>query len=211
MTAYVIAMDNEAQCLIDNLTNAEETKRFGRRVVTGEYGGRKVMLVVAGIGKTNAAAAAQFAIQEGATELVNFGVAGGLEPSMQVGDIYEVDSTVQYDFDLTQLNGTVMGTLNEYDSPYFQLRATGRFPARRVATGDRFNDSDADNDLITRTLGCALRDMECAAIAHVCDKAKVAFRSFKCVSDVRGRGSAPGQYAANLRLCLEKLTSLLKA
>lgn len=211
MKAFVIAMDNEAQCLIDNLKNSTEETLYGRRVLKGEWRGESVMLVVSGIGKTNAAAATQFAIQSGATEIVNFGVAGGLESTMQVCDVFEVESAVQYDFDLTQLNGTIIGTLNEYTTPYFNLEVKELFPRGRVATGDRFNDSEADNDLIVNTLSCTLRDMECAAIAHVCDKADVPFYCFKCVSDVRGSGSMPGQYIDNLRRCLAKITSILKS
>lgn len=209
MKAYVIAMDNEAQCLIDNLTNMTEETVYGRRVVKGELHDEYVMLVVSGVGKTNAAAATQFAIQSGATEIVNFGVAGGLDPSMNVCDVFEIESTVQYDFDLTQINGTIIGTLNEYATPYFFLDVKGRFPHARVATADRFNDSDVDNDLITQTLACTLRDMECAAIAHVCDKCDVPFYAFKCVSDVRHGGSMPGQYIDNLRRCMQKLTAIL--
>lgn len=209
MKAYVIAMDNEAQCLIDNLENPVEETLFGRRVIKGSLHGEDVLLVVAGIGKTNAAAATQFAIQSGATEIINFGVAGGLLPTMNVCDVFEVESTVQYDFDLTQVNGTIIGTLNEYGTPYFYLEISGRFPPARVATGDRFNDSDIDHELITTTLSCTLRDMECAAIAHVCDRAGVPFRAFKCVSDVRGNGAAPGQYIDNLNRCLKKLTSVV--
>lgn len=206
MKAYVISMDNEAQCLIDNLKDVREEKRYGRRVLHGKLNGDEVMLVVSGIGKSNAAAATQLAIQSGATEIVNVGVAGGLEASMNVGDIYEIESAVQYDFDLTQINGTVMGTLDEYDTPYLPLTTTGKFPAHSIGTGDRFNDSDADNDMLSTALGCQVRDMECAAVAHVCDRAGVPCRAIKCISDVRGKGAAPGQYVDNLRRCLKKLT-----
>ncbi len=202
-------MDNEAQCLIDNLDGATERTRFGRRVVTGRHGGEDILLVVSGIGKTNAAAAAQFAVQEGATELVNFGVAGGLAPSMAVSALYEVSEAVQYDFDLTQLNGTKMGTLNEYSSPFLPLAAKGAYPAVKLGSGDRFNDDPGDFALLTRELGCSLRDMEGAAIAHVALKAGVPFSSFKCVSDVHGSGATPSQYLENLASCLAILTKEL--
>lgn len=206
MKAYVISMDNEAQCLIDNMKNARETNLYGRRALKGALNGEEVLLVVSGIGKSNAAAATQIAIQLGAREVINVGVAGGLAPTMKVGDIFEIESAVQYDFDLTQVNGTVMGTLDEYDTPYIPLKTTGKFPAQFIGTGDRFNDSDADNDLLSTALGCQVRDMECAAVAHVCDRAGVPCRAIKCITDVRGHGAAPGQYIENLRICLKKLT-----
>ncbi len=210
MKAFLIAMDNEAKCLTDNLTNMTEERRFGRRVVRGELNGEAVLLVVSGIGKANAAAATQMAIERGADVVINVGVAGGLDAAIDVGDIYEIDSAVQYDFDLTAVNGTMVGTLDEYDTPYIPLEPTGRLPLHQIGTGDRFNDSDADNDLLAQ-LGVTLRDMECAAVAHVCRTAGVRCVAFKCVTDVRGKGAMTGQYVDNLKRCLAKLTAELPA
>ena len=210
MKAFLIAMDNEARCLTDNLTNMTEERRFGRRVVRGELNGEAVLLVVSGIGKSNAAAATQMAIGLGADVVINVGVAGGLDAAIDVGDIYEIDSAVQYDFDLTAVNGTMVGTLDEYDTPYIPLEPIGRLPLRQIGTGDRFNDSDADNDLLAQ-LGVTLRDMECAAVAHVCRTAGVRCVAFKCVTDVRGKGAMTGQYVDNLKRCLAKLTAELPA
>lgn len=210
MKAFLIAMDNEARCLTDNLTNMTEERRFGRRVVRGELNGEAVLLVVSGIGKSNAAAATQMAIGLGADVVINVGVAGGLDAAIDVGDIYEIDSAVQYDFDLAAVNGTMVGTLDEYDTPYIPLEPIGRLPLHQIGTGDRFNDSDADNDLLAQ-LGVTLRDMECAAVAHVCRTAGVRCVAFKCVTDVRGKGAMTGQYVDNLKRCLAKLTAELPA
>lgn len=207
MKAFVVAMDCEAQCVVDNLEGACEERLYGRRVVRGRLNGEDTLLVVSGIGKANTAASVQLALGLGAGVVINEGVAGGLSPVMEIGDIYEVSSAVQYDFDLAAVNGTPVGTLNERDTPYIPLSPTGRLPQMILATGDRFNDSDADNDFITSELKCSLRDMEAAAMAQVCERAGVRCVSFKCVSDVRGRGSAPGQYAENLKLCLARLTA----
>lgn len=204
MKAFVIAMDSEAACVIDNLTEMLESREYGRRVVSGCLHGTRVLVVVSGIGKSNAAAATQFAIQSGADEILNVGVCGGFEPQMKVGDLYEVDRAVQYDFDLAQLNGTAIGVLNERTTPYIPLRASGRYPAKTLATGDHFNDNTADLPLL-KHLGVGLRDMEGAAIAHVCETAGVPCRALKCVTNVLGAG-ATGQFAENLKRCLVLLT-----
>lgn len=199
-------MDNEAQCVVDNMTDEREERRFGRRVIRGVLNGEETVVAVAGVGKSNAAAATQLAIQlTDAKRIFNVGVAGGLDPSMRVGDIYEVSDAVQYDFDLCQINGTEMGTLNERKTPFIPCAAAGRFPSMRLGTGDRFNDSEADTELLKR-LGVRLRDMEGGAMAHVCETAGVEFVSWKCVSDVHGSGSMPGQYLENLKKCLAILT-----
>ena len=185
MRAFVIAMECEAEQVRPFLKDGDR-------------------LYVAGIGKVNAAAAAQKAIDAGAEEILNCGLAGGLEPSMEAGDVFEVSQAVEYDFDLTVLNGTRLGTHDERDTPYFDCRTTGRFPARILATGDRFTNEarDADDAI---ALGAALRDMEGAAIAHVCELAGVPCRSFKCISNVIGKGAMTEQFKRNCGFCLDKL------
>ncbi len=211
MKVFVIAMDNEAECVISNLEGAVEKNLYGRRVVTGRLNGEDCFVVVSGIGKSNAAAATQLALQmTGANTIYNVGVAGGIEPSMKVGDIYEVSSAVQYDFDLVEINGTQMGTLNERKDPFIPCHLLSCAPAKILGTGDRFNDSDVDAKLLN-DLGASLRDMEGGAIAHVCERAGVQFVSVKCVSDVRGCGSTPGQYLENLKKCLIILTDYVKS
>ena len=201
-------MDNEAECVIRHMENPVEQRLWGRRVVRGMLGGKEATVVVSGGGKSNAAAATQLALLAGVDEIVNLGVAGGLEPSMRVGDIYEVKDAVQYDFDLTGINGTEIGTLNERSSPFIPCAAKGLFAAKRLGTGDRFNDDEADAALLKR-LGVGLRDMEGAAMAHVCETAGARFVSIKCVSDVYGSGSMPGQYLENLKKCLGKLAEIV--
>lgn len=209
MKAFVIAMESEASCVLDNLTGSFESLEYGRRVVTGQLKGETVMVVISGIGKSNAAAATQFAIQSGAEEILNVGVCGGFEPEMKIGDLYEVDRAVQYDFDLAQLNGTEIGVLNERTSPYIPMQTTGRYPAKTLATGDHFNDNTADLPLL-KHLGVGLRDMEGAAIAHVCKQNRVKCLSLKCVSDVAGKGSMTVQYEANKVRCLLRLGDFLR-
>lgn len=210
MKVFVIAMNNEAECVVSNLENAVESTLFGRRVVRGTLNGEDAFVVVSGVGKSNAAAAAQLAIQEtGTKRILNLGVSGGLDPAMKVGEIYEVADAVQYDFDLVQINGTEMGTLNERDTPFIPCKAEGRFEAKTLGTGDRFNDS-ADDSALLKRLGASLRDMEGAAIAHVCETAGVEFVSYKCISDVEGSGSMPEQYMENLKKCLEVLSEFSK-
>ena len=210
MKVFVIAMNNEAECIVSNLENAVESTLFGRRIVRGTLNGEDALVVVSGVGKSNAAAATQLAIQEtGTKRIFNLGVSGGLDPAMKVGEIYEVADAVQYDFDLVQINGTEMGTLNERDTPFIPCKVEGRFAAKTLGTGDRFNDN-ADDSALLKRLGASLRDMEGAAIAHVCETAGVEFVSYKCISDVEGSGSMPEQYMENLKKCLEILTRFAK-
>lgn len=211
MDAFVIAMDCEAECALSHLERRADRELFGRRAATGLFAGRETAVVVSGIGKANAAAATQLALSEFRAERIfNIGVAGGLAPDMNVGDMFAVKDAVQYDFDLTMVNGTPMGTLNERTSPFIPLTLSPswKMPATTLGSGDRFNDSEDDYRLL-RSMGAGLRDMEVAAMAQVCERAGVPLFSVKWVSDVHGRGSTPAQYASNLKTCLEKAAEAL--
>ena len=59
-------------------------------------------------------------------------------------------------------------------------------------------------------LGASLRDMEGAAIAHVCKREGVRCHAVKCVTNVAGKGSMLGQYEENTRRCLERLSNAMK-
>lgn len=186
MRAFVIAMPNEAEAVKPCLRPEDR-------------------LYLSGIGKVNAAMATQKAIDEGATEIVNAGTAGGFDSRMKIGDVVQIGRAVEYDFDLAFLNGSRVGQLNERDSPYIPCGCGTHV----LATGDRFNDSDADLGLFTE-LGCTVRDMEGAAIAHVCEKRNIPLTIIKVITDVYGKGSMTGQFMDNLPFALERLTAALK-
>lgn len=202
MTVFVIALESEAEPLLYNMKDKVEKTLHGKKIVTGTLFEKPAGVVVCGVGKVNAAAGAQYAIDcMGADKIVNIGVAGGLNAGTETGKIYSVSHAVQYDFDLVQINGTHIGTLNEFSEPYLKLAVTSAFPAKRLATGDRFNDSKRDFLLLTEVLKADIRDMEGGAIAQVCKHADVPFYSFKAISDVAGAGSTTAQFALNLALC----------
>lgn len=211
MICFVIAMDKEAEPLLSVMSGVKEQKICGKRVICGALYSKEIAIVICGVGKVNAACGAQIAIDRlGATEIINLGVAGGLNSSLTVGGIYEISAVVQYDFDLTQLNGTKIGTLDECGENYLPLHICGVYPAKKLGTGDRFNDSQADFELLTGVLKADIRDMECGAIAQVCMHAGVKCLSIKIISDLAGSGSTTEQYLKNLALCAENLKKQLQ-
>jgi adenosylhomocysteine nucleosidase len=216
MICFVIAMASEAAPVIEHLNIKSDEVVFDKRVVCGSINGINVGVVVCGVGKVNAAAGAQYCIDKlNATKIINIGVAGGLNSLCKVGDIYGISHVVQYDFDLVQLNGTAIGTLNEFEDNYLPLATTCIYPLKKLATGDRFNDSKDDFNLLTSHLSADIRDMECGAIAQVCAHAKVSCYSFKSISDVAGSGSTTEQYLINLKKCTaaikENVAKILEA
>ena len=166
-------------------------------------GGEKTAVIVAGIGKANAAAGAQLALSSlGAATLLNVGVAGGLDAHLKVGDILRVVRAVQYDFDLSKINGTPVGTLDECKSPFYELSTAGDWMEATVATGDRFTDDANDVALLRERFGANVCEMELGAIAHTAFRAGVPLYAWKAISDVAGLGTQAGQYKTNLERCL---------
>lgn len=193
MRAFIIAMPNEAEAVAPILQDGDK-------------------LYLSGVGKVNAAATTQRAIDEAKgreMEIWNIGLCGGFEMGMKVGDVYEVDRAVEYDFDLANMNNTEVGQLNERNSPYIPLRTIGVLPVKALATGDHFNDSNNDIALF-RHLGTSLRDMEGAAVAHVCEKNNIVCHAIKCISNVQGESSMIGQFKNNTEKALKILEQTLK-
>lgn len=212
MKVFVVAMKCEAEAVMRNLAGAHTEKMFGREVVRGTLNGEETAVVVAGIGKSNAAAGAQLALSSlAATTLLNVGVAGGLDPALRVGDILRVARAVQYDFDLSKINGTPIGTLDECTSPFYELPMAGDWREATVATGDRFTDDAGEVALLRERFGANVCEMELGAVAHTAFRAGVPLYAWKAISDVAGLGTQSGQYKVNLANCIDILTREMPA
>ena len=210
MLYAVVAMQREADTLLSIAKISRERTLYGKRVWEGSALGHDFGLVLCGVGKTNAAAGAMLALTLGADRLLNFGVAGGIVPDAKVGTVWQIDRAVQYDFDLHAINGTPVGTLDEYQTPYLPLRSRkNAFPKATLATGDRFTDGSAEAPLYT-ALGAHLREMEGAAIAHIADAAGVPCYAFKAVSDCIGEESVR-EYREKLQEALAALQGAMPA
>ena len=203
MLAVIAAMQKEADVLLSLSRTDRHAKCFGKEIYDCNYSGHDFRLILSGVGKTNAAAAAMLAIASGADRILNFGVAGGLTPQTKIGTFWQICRAVQYDFDLSKINGTQIGTLDEYQTPYFPLQTGGRFPSASFASGD----DDAD---VLRALRADIRDMEGAAVAHIAFAAGVPCFMFKSVSDNAGEESVR-EYRENVQIALSALQEKMPA
>lgn len=195
-------MNKEAEPILRHARNISEKNVNGKRIINCTLFEKEVAVVICGVGKVNAACGTQYAIDKlSASEIINIGYAGALNASMKVGDTVSISKAVQYDFDLTQINGTEIGTLDECKENYLPLSCDEQFALKALATGDRFNDSKDDFKLLTETLSADVRDMEGAAVAQVCMHAGVKCSAYKIISDVAGNGSTTEQFLKNLEIC----------
>ena len=211
MIGAVIAMQSEADILLNEMKIHRSLKVSGKNVHVGTAFGKEIAVCVCGVGKVNAALGAQLLVSKfDAAKLLNFGVAGGLNQGTELCGVYQIGEAVQFDFDLTQLNGTKMGTLDEYEENYLALnRFKAEFPVKKLGTSDRFNDSPDDYKLLTEELEADIRDMEGAAIVQAAYAAELPVYSVKAISDVAGSGSTTEQFLINKDKALQNLKAML--
>lgn len=199
------AMEVEVRLLLDHMTDDVMTQVSGTEFHEGHIAGVPVVVVRCGIGKVNAAMITQTVIDRfGATHVINTGVAGALDASLEVGDIVVSIDAVQHDMDVTGL-GYVRGLVPEMTNLTIEggkafFEADERLRALvvkavaeaapevtaiegRIASGDLFVCEDADRKRILETFGAHCCEMEGAAIAQVCWRNGVPFVIVRAMSD----------------------------
>ena len=211
MIGVVIAMQSEADILLSQMKITRSLTVSGKNVHVGRAFGKDIALCICGVGKVNAALGTQLLVSKfDAEKILNFGVAGSLNKETKLCEVYQISGAVQFDFDLVQLNGTKIGTLNEYEENYLVLNHFKlKLPKRKLGTADRFNDSPADYELLTKELEADIRDMEGGAIVQAAFAAELPVYSVKAISDVAGSGSTTEQYLLNRDKALKNLKEKL--
>lgn len=94
----ICALPQERAHLFAALTAAAHQKMAGAEFDVGELDGHPVVLARAGMGKVNAALVATLLADRFGCRAIAFsGVAGGLDPNLQIGDVVIADRTIQHD------------------------------------------------------------------------------------------------------------------
>lgn len=137
--ALVSAMHEELAAVLARMPDEHKTVVAGREFWLGHWQGHEVVAVLSRIGKVAAATTATTLIERfGVTRMVFTGVAGGLAPHVQVGDVVVATEFVQHDMDASPL-------FPRYEVP---LSGMTRFP------------SDASlRDALLRAAPLALQDV----------------------------------------------------
>ena len=170
---------------------------------TGRLGNNEIVLWQCGIGKVNAAVGTMRLIQEHHPDaILSTGLAGGIDPQMQVGDILAATQCVYHDVDCGGISygeyhlGQVQGLPARYDADQHlldhslsvPLSSAERLMTGLICTGDQFiTDRERQNGIKRNFVDGLACDMESAAIAQTCYLMKVPFLSLRVISDTPGR------------------------
>ena len=104
MIAIISAMHEELSAVLALMPDERKRVVAGREFWVGHLHGHEVVAVLSRIGKVAAAITATLAIELfGATRIVFTGVAGGLAPGVNVGDIVVANSFIQHDLDASPI------------------------------------------------------------------------------------------------------------
>jgi adenosylhomocysteine nucleosidase len=189
------AMPEEIAVLLSALTDRFDEHEAGFGLHAGNLEDRPVIIAQSGIGKVNAAILCQLLIQRGVSHIIMTGVAGALEPSLQVGDIVISRDTLQHDVDVTGLGyelGLIPGDEKRWHADNhlaeLALMAAQDFAEVNavmgtIATGDVFVADLASKTRLFDTFGAACVEMEGASVAQVCHKFEIPFVIIRSISD----------------------------
>jgi adenosylhomocysteine nucleosidase len=212
-TAIVSAMHEELSAVLTMMPDERKVVAGGREFFGGHLHGQDVVAVLSRIGKVAAATTAAVLIERFEVDRIVFtGVAGGLAPGVDRGDVVLADSFLQHDLDASPI-------FPKYEVP---LYGTSRFPTDApltreleaavrkalpgtklhrglVVSGDRFVSTTFESRALQQALPDALAvEMEGAAIAQVCRDYGVPFAAVRTISD-RADDEAHGDFLTFIR------------
>ena len=196
--AIVSAMQEELAAVLALMQGEKKQTIAGRDFWLGQLHGRDVIVVLSRIGKVAAATTAAVLIERfGIQSLVFTGVAGGLHPSAQVGDVVVATEFLQYDMDASPLfprfevplTGVSRFAANAVLSKQLAEAVSHALPLTKLhrglmVSGDRFVSTTAESHALQVAVPDAFAvEMEGAAIAQVCADYGVAFAAVRTISD----------------------------
>ena len=99
--AILSSMDQEIRQVEDLIEHATSHHLNGQRFVTGKLADHEVVAAISGYGKAGAAATTATGFD--AKAVIFGGVAGGIRPDVQIGDVVVADRLIQHDFDASPI------------------------------------------------------------------------------------------------------------
>jgi adenosylhomocysteine nucleosidase len=208
----ICAIPQELTHLRTLLLDAVAVQAAHTEFVTGTLDGYDVVLAGSGMGKVNSALVATvLADRFGCGAIVFSGVAGGLDPSLAVGDVVIADRVIQHDAGLIEDDGLqtyqpghvpfinpserlgypvdqdLLARVVERLADFTLPKASIRFGT--VLSGDQYLHSDVTRARLHREFGGLAIEMEGGAVAQVAEAFNVPWLVIRALSDLAGHDS----------------------
>ena len=213
MIGIIGALEEEVIMLRNDMEIKSSSIIAGCEYISGVISNQDIVITRCGMGKVNAASCTATMIDKYSPDIIiNTGVGGSLDDSLNVCDIMIAEDVVQHDYDIVSL-GYQPAQVDNFDSPYFvcdkKVNAAIKKSTEnlgyashyaRFATGDRFIDLPEDKHRLADTFGAKVCDMETGAIAQVCSLHGVRFSSIRAISDSSSGENGAAQFQKFLKL-----------
>ena len=172
----VVAMEEEKEAILNDLENLEIKEINDLRFYKGKINKKECIIVQSGVGKVNAARTTQILLDNFKVDMViNVGVAGAVNNSLEIGDVVIAKEVVQHDFDITAFGhskGYITGVgnsvicdrdlVNEFEKLIKETPEKNyNIKFGIVATGDIFCTEIYMKDKIRSKFKADVVDMEC--------------------------------------------------
>ncbi|MFN8346199.1 MAG: 5'-methylthioadenosine/adenosylhomocysteine nucleosidase [Spirosomataceae bacterium] len=212
VTALLGALDEEIELLRLSLQKPKTEIVHGLPFYYGKIGHQRVVIVKTGVGKVNATMVTAFLLQKFRPKRVIFtGIAGGLHPELNPGDIVIGQQTLQYDFGRVTndslLTGSTRNPINRELNPLFfradslllvsvksaaqttdfKLLENQHQPPHiiigTIVTGDLLVTSETKARELRQKFNADATEMEGAAVAQLCWQQQVPCLIIRSMSD----------------------------
>ena len=223
MIGIIGAMDKEVDDLKNLMTDVSVENHAGMDFWVGNLSGHELVLVRSGIGKVNAAVAAEaLAAYYKVRAIINTGIAGSLDARIDIGDIVLATDAMEHDMDVAGL-GYEKGIVPDQETSVYPADEELRKLAKeccekvnsdinvfegRVVSGDQFISDKATKDSIISTVGGMCTEMEGAAIAHAAWLNKIPYLIIRSISD-KADDSASVDYPTLQKIAIEHEVKLI--
>ena len=199
----ICAIPNELRYF--NLTENPMQNIGERKFYKGKHDKHELILVQSGLGKVNAAVVSTLLIEKFNCEFLLFsGVAGGIDPRIEIGEVIIGDSLIQYDYGtlknremLSFRPGSIpTGELkNEIEyrlAPRIKRKIKASLPSVRmgkILSGDVYLQCEKTQKELFKKYRAQAIDMEGAAVAQVAEQFGIPSVVVRCLSDLAGAKS----------------------
>ena len=193
--AIMGAMPEEVAPILERLDDVQEVNYAKNKYYKAKYKNIDVVVAYSKIGKVFSTLTATTMLELFACDVLLFtGVAGAVNPELQIGDLVVASKLAQHDLDIT-IFGHPHGYVPEgsvYVEADRDLIALSKMVASEmgvkvkegiIATGDQFIASEERKNFIAETFKADALEMEGASVAVVCDALGVPFFILRSISD----------------------------
>ena len=193
--AIMGAMQEEIEPLLAHFKDVNVVEYANNKFYEVSYNGLEIVIAYSKIGKVFASLTASTMIEKfGCNTLLFSGVAGGINPKLQIGDLIIADKLCQHDLDITAFghpHGFVPGgkvfveTTKELRDVAIKVANENNLKVIEgtIATGDQFVHSNERKQFIENRFNADALEMEGASVAVVCDALNVPFFILRAISD----------------------------